>query len=225
MYFGLQRDFLISRRAAGRSDPPGVPAWFSKAYGRVFPLRITGGALVGRRLRAPKGHCVRPSTDRVRESLFAALGSLRGVRVLDLYAGSGALGIEALSRGAAHADFVERAPAALETLRRNLEQLELGDRSRVLRADVRSAIRRLGRQGESYELILMDPPYASGQGEKAMAAVVEAGILGPDGTLVLEGSRRHPPGEIAGLEKLDSRRYGDTVMLRYRNGIGCGGAE
>jgi 16S rRNA (guanine(966)-N(2))-methyltransferase RsmD len=145
--------------------------------------------------------------------------------VLDLYAGSGALGIEALSRGAVHADFVERTPAAIETLRRNLARLELGDRSRVLRSDVHSAIRRLGRRAESYELILMDPPYASGEADKAMAAVVEAGILCRDGTLVLEGSWRHLPGEVAGLEKLDSRRYGDTVMLRYRNGIGCGGAE
>jgi 16S rRNA (guanine(966)-N(2))-methyltransferase RsmD len=168
---------------------------------------------------------VRPSTDRVRESVFATLGPLDGARVIDLYAGSGALGIEALSRGAAHVVFVERAAGALEVLRRNLEQLELGDRSRVLRSDVRSAIRQLGRRGECYELILMDPPYASGEARKAMAAVVEAGILCAGGTLVLESSRRQLPGEVAGLERLDARRYGDTVMLRFRNCNGCGGAE
>jgi 16S rRNA (guanine(966)-N(2))-methyltransferase RsmD len=153
----------------------------------------------------------------VRESVFAALGSLEGARVLDLYAGSGALGIEALSRGAARAVFVERAASPLETLRRNLVQLGLRDRSSVLRSDVQGAIRRLGRCGERYELILMDPPYASEEAEKAMAAVVEAGILSADGSLVLEASRRHPPGEVAGLERLDARRYGDTVMLRFRN--------
>ena len=188
-------------------------------------MRVTGGVLVGRRLSVPKGDAVRPSADRVRESIFATLGPLQGARVLDLYAGSGALGIEALSRGAADAVFVERAAGALETLRRNLAELELRDRSRVVRSDARAAIRRLGRRGECYQLILMDPPYTTGEAEPAMVAVVEARILSPGGALVLESSRRHPPGDVAGLEKLDERRYGDTVMLRFRNGIGCGGAE
>jgi 16S rRNA (guanine966-N2)-methyltransferase len=153
------------------------------------------------------------------------LGSLDGARVLDLYAGSGALGIEALSRGAAHAVFVERASAPLESLRSNLSHLELRDRSRVLRADVRSAIRRLAGRGECYELILMDPPYASGEAEKAMSALVEGGLLSERGVLVLEASRHHLPGAVAGLERLDSRRYGDTVMLRFRHCNGCGGGE
>jgi 16S rRNA (guanine(966)-N(2))-methyltransferase RsmD len=168
---------------------------------------------------------VRPSADRVRESVFAALGALDGARVADLYAGSGALGIEALSRGADCAVFVERSASALEALRRNLEQLDLRDRSRVLRSDVRSAIRRLGRRGECFELILMDPPYASGEAEKAMAALAEARILSVDGILLLESSRHQLPGEVAGLARLDARRYGDTVMLRFRNCNGCGGAE
>jgi 16S rRNA (guanine966-N2)-methyltransferase len=95
----------------------------------------------------------------------------------------------------------------------------------VLRSDVRNAIRQLGRRGERYALILLDPPYASGEAEKVMVAVVEAGILSGQGALVLESSRRHLPGEVAGLERLDERRYGDTVMLRFRHCIGCGGAE
>jgi 16S rRNA (guanine966-N2)-methyltransferase len=197
----------------------------SKGEREGFLLRVTGGKLVGRRLSAPRGDAVRPSADRVRESVFASLGPLQGARVLDLYAGSGALGIEALSRGAAEAVFVERAPAALEVLRHNLKQLGLTDRSRVLRSDAQSAIRQLGRRGECYELILVDPPYASGEAERAMLGVVESGILSAGGALVVEISRRHPPGEVAGLEKLDERRYGDTVMLRFRNCIGSGGAE
>lgn len=188
-------------------------------------MRVTGGTLVGRRFSVPRGDAVRPSADRVRESLFATLGPLDGARVLDLYAGSGALGIEALSRGAAEVDFVERAAAVIETLRHNLEELGLRDRSRVWGSDARGAIRQLGRRGECYQLILMDPPYASAEAEQAMAAVVEAGILSPGGALVLESSRRHVPGEVAGLEKLDERRYGDTVMLRFRHCIGRGGAE
>jgi 16S rRNA (guanine(966)-N(2))-methyltransferase RsmD len=161
----------------------------------------------------------------VRESFFATLGPLRGVRALDLYAGSGALGIEALSRGAAHVVFVERAADAITTLRRNLAQLGLCDRSRVLRLDARSAIRQLGRRGERYGLILMDPPYASGEAETAAIAVLEARILSNDGELVVESSRHHRPGQLAGLERLDERRYGDTVMLRFRKCNGCGGAE
>jgi 16S rRNA (guanine966-N2)-methyltransferase len=180
---------------------------------------------VGRHLSVPRGGAVRPSADRVRESIFATLGPLQGARVLDLYAGSGALGIEALSRGAAEVVFVERAARALEALRRNLTELGLRDRSRVLRSDVQGAIRRLGRRGEHYQLILMDPPYASREAGRAMVVVVEAGILSPAGELVLESSRRHPPGEVAGLERLDERRYGDTVMLRFRNCIGRRGAE
>lgn len=214
--------FFELRRCAGVRRTP-LPHWYLRKEG--FLLRITGGTLVGRPIKAPKGAQVRPSSDRVRESFFATLGSLEGVRVLDLYAGSGALGIEALSRGAERAVFVERAAGALEILRRNLTQLDLGDRSRVLRSDARAAIRQLGRRGECYDLVLMDPPYASGEAEGAMAAVVEAGILSGEGTLVLESSRRHLPGEVAGLRRLDARRYGDTVMLRFRNCTGCGGAE
>lgn len=157
--------------------------------------------------------------------MFATLGSLDGARVLDLYAGSGALGIEALSRGAAHAVFVERAAASLESLRRNLAQLELGNHSRVLRADVRSAIRRMAVRGERYDLVLMDPPYASGEAEKTMVALVESGLLAVGGVLVLEASRRHLPGPVPGLERLDARRYGDTVLLRFQYGDGCGGGE
>jgi 16S rRNA (guanine966-N2)-methyltransferase len=168
---------------------------------------------------------VRPSADRVRESVFATLGPLDGARVLDLYAGSGALGIEALSRGAAAGVFVERAAGALESLRRNLTELGLRDRSHVLRSDVRAAIRRLGRSGGCYQLILIDPPYASGEAEKAMVEVVAAGILAAGGRLVVECGRRHLPGEVAGLERVDARSYGDTVMLRFRNCHGCGGAE
>jgi 16S rRNA (guanine(966)-N(2))-methyltransferase RsmD len=161
----------------------------------------------------------------VRESFFATLGPLEGVRALDLYAGSGALGIEALSRGAAHVVFVERAADAIATLRRNLAQLGLRDRSRVSRSDARGAIRQLGRRGERFGLILMDPPYASGEAETAMVAVLDARILSDDGALVVESSRHHRPGEVVGLERLDERRYGDTVMLRFRTCTGCGGAD
>ena len=96
---------------------------------------------------------------------------------------------------------------------------------REARERVFAAIRHLGRRGERYGLILMDPPYASVEGETAMIAVLEARILSHEGELVVESSRHHRPGEVVGLERLDERRYGDTVMQRFRNCNGCGGGE
>jgi 16S rRNA (guanine(966)-N(2))-methyltransferase RsmD len=176
---------------------------------------VTGGRLTGRRLASPRGREVRPTSDRVRESLFARLGSLDGCRVLDLYAGSGALGIEALSRGAARAVFVDRAASSTSCIRRNLEALELTGSARVFTSPVVPAVRRLGRQGERFELILMDPPYASEETEETLREVVRAGILAGQAMLVLETSRRHPPGDVEGLTRLDAREIGDTLVSRF----------
>jgi 16S rRNA (guanine966-N2)-methyltransferase len=158
---------------------------------------------------------VRPTSDRVREAVFARLGDLTDARVLDLYAGTGALGIEALSRGAAGAIFVERSPAALAALRANLETLGLGGASRVLSADVHTALRRLAREAERHDLVLLDPPYTAGEAESALRAVLEARVLARGATLVIETSCRHPPGEVPGLARLDERRYGDTLVVRF----------
>lgn len=158
---------------------------------------------------------MRPTSDRVREAVFARLEDLAGARVLDLYAGTGALGIEALSRGAASAVFVERAPAALAVLRANLAALGLEGVSRVLGMDVRAALRRLAREGQRHDLVLADPPYAAGEVEAVLRGVAEAGILSPGATLVIETSRRHPPGAVPGLARLDERRYGDTLVVRF----------
>jgi 16S rRNA (guanine966-N2)-methyltransferase len=158
---------------------------------------------------------VRPSADRVREALFARLGDLQGVEALDLYAGTGALGIESLSRGAASVVFVERAPRSLAVLTRNLAVLDLAEHSRVLREDVSRGVRRLGREGLRFGLVLVDPPYGAGEDERALHALVESGVLAPQGTVVVERSRRHPLPAIAGLERIDERRYGDTVIDRF----------
>ncbi len=122
--------------------------------------RIIAGEAKGRRLKVPRGDRVRPTTDRVRESIFAALGSLTdldGVTVLDAFAGSGAMGLEALSRGAAHATFVERHPPTAAILRANVAALDFGDRSRIVRGDV---LRWLGAHGdEHFDVAFCDPPY------------------------------------------------------------------
>jgi 16S rRNA (guanine966-N2)-methyltransferase len=196
----------------------------SRAW-REAPVRVTGGRLAGRRFRAPRGAAVRPTADRVRESLFASLPSLEGARVLDLYAGSGALGIEALSRGAAHAVFVERARAAAACLEANLDALGLRGASRVVRADVRATLGRLAREAGRFDLILADPPYGDPRLGAVLRALAAAELLAPEGTLVLETSWRHPPGDALGLGPVGERRYGETLVRFYERAAGRGARE
>lgn len=185
-------------------------------------MRVTGGTLCGRRMRVPRGASVRPTADRVRESLFARLGALDGARVLDLFAGSGALGIEALSRGAARATFVERSGPAFAVLCENLDALGIADRSETMRAECAAAIRRLAAAGRRFDLAFVDPPYAErAVYERALRALGTSGILAPGATVIVEASRRAPPPEAAGLQKVDERRHGDTVLHRYE-AVGAG---
>jgi 16S rRNA (guanine966-N2)-methyltransferase len=177
-------------------------------------MRVTGGTLGGRLLRVPASG-VRPTADRVRESLFACLGPLDGARVLDLYSGTGALGIEALSRGAITAVFVDRDARALAFLRRNLDELGLLERARIVHSDGVRALRRLERERERFDLILADPPYASGEAERVLAEVARGAILVPGGTLVVECGRRHPLPTPEGLAVVDERHYGDTRVVRF----------
>jgi 16S rRNA (guanine966-N2)-methyltransferase len=148
----------------------------------------------------------------VREALFSILearGAVRGARVLDLYAGTGALGIEALSRGAEHATFVEAARPALAALHKNLSALGIADRARVIASRVERAVTATG----GVDLVLCDPPYADlAAAARALELVVPH--LGA-GTLVLEHASRDAPPEIAGLEREDTRIYGDTALSFY----------
>jgi len=177
---------------------------------------VTGGFLGGRTLVAPPGRGMRPTTDRVREATFARLGALDGVRVLDLYAGTGALGIEAISRGAACAVLVEKARSSLDALERNLKALGIGAAVRVLRRDVAAALMELATAGERFELVLLDPPYEGGVLEGALRALLAAGLLAPGALVVAERSRRHDLPPIPGLVLQDERRYGDTVVSLLR---------
>ncbi len=179
----------------------------------VSGLRVTGGRLGGRRLRSPSGG-LRPTADRVREALFARLGELSGVAVLDLYAGTGVLGVEAVSRGADAVVYVEHAPRCLAAIRANLEALGIEAVSRVIADDVPRAVRRLGRSGERFDLLLLDPPYASDEARRALEAVSESGVLAEGAMVVVEHGKRHALPAVAGLVVLDTRRYGDTVITR-----------
>jgi len=174
--------------------------------GGMRGVRVIAGELGGRRLRAPRGAATRPTAERVREAVFSMLGDVRDLDVLDLFAGSGALGIEALSRGAAHATFVERAPAALDALRANLDALGLGARARVVAGDARSALRGPGK----YDLVFIDPPYAAaGELTVALAAMLPE-VLAAGARVVSESDRRAPL-ELAMAVRRE-RRYGDTLI-------------
>jgi 16S rRNA (guanine966-N2)-methyltransferase len=168
-------------------------------------MRIVAGEWGGRRLAAPPGRATRPTTDRTREAWMSALApDLPGARVLDLFAGSGALGLEALSRGAAAATFVESSPAALRTLKANIDALGAGDRARVLRADALRYAR--GLQPGAFDLTLADPPYGTG----AAAELVEIFLSSRFSALLcLEHGRADSLPTTPGARE---RRYGDTVL-------------
>jgi 16S rRNA (guanine966-N2)-methyltransferase len=176
-------------------------------------LRVIAGTLGGRRIQAPKGRSTRPTSDRVRESLFNLLGALPSEAiVLDLYAGSGALGIEALSRGAVHATFVERGHAARRTLRANLEALGLSSRARVVAGDAMTSD--AWARGP-FDLIFADPPYDAAVQHRLVEKA--ASILRADGVVALEHSARGPAPEAPETLALwKSRRYGDTEVTLYR---------
>ncbi|WP_437546715.1 MULTISPECIES: 16S rRNA (guanine(966)-N(2))-methyltransferase RsmD [unclassified Sorangium] len=179
-------------------------------------MRVIAGRLGGRRLAAPRGEGTRPTADRVREALFSSLGDVTGALVCDLYAGTGALGIEALSRGARRAVFVESGRPALAVLRENLAALGLDEAARVVPLPVERALDLLRDEGP-FDLALLDPPYAVLAKAAAAAARLAGplGLLAPEGRLVLEHARRDPSPEIAGLTCAASRAYGDTAVSFY----------
>ena len=167
-------------------------------------------------MRTPKG--VRPTQDRVRKGLFDVLGGdVPGRRVADLFAGSGALGIEALSRGAASALFVEEGAGAVRTILANLTDLGLmGDTGRVAevwRADYRQALRRARREGRTFDLILMDPPYREGLLPEALVALAGAEVLSREGLVVAEAEARLSAPEVDRLRLIDERVYGGTQLM------------
>jgi 16S rRNA (guanine966-N2)-methyltransferase len=174
-------------------------------------VRVVAGRFGGRRLVAPAGRSTRPTSDRVREALFSILGPLDGDAVLDLYAGSGALGIEALSRGAERAVFVEHDGRAAGALKANLEALRLtAPEAEVRRRDVFSALRDACERSENYALVLCDPPYrlAAGLGEPLTEAL---GPLLEGGARVVTESDHRVPLTLT-LPLIDERRYGDTLI-------------
>jgi 16S rRNA (guanine966-N2)-methyltransferase len=174
-------------------------------------MRVIAGRFRGQRLVAPAGDRTRPTADRVRESLFSILGDLDGARVLDLFAGTGALGIEALSRGAARVTFVERDRAALAALRRNLDAVGPdADAVRVVTGDALRHLQDAAARDEAYDLVLLDPPYRDADRLGPLLDQRLAPVLAPGAAVVSESDRRHPLTLV--LPLTDERRYGDTTI-------------
>jgi len=184
-------------------------------------MRIVGGRLRSRPLAGPKSDAIRPTADRLREALFNILAHgygdpVAGARVLDLFAGTGALGIEAISRGAAFALFVDEGVEARALLRQNIETLGLAGMTRIFRRDAT----KLGPAHplEPFDLVFLDPPYGKGLAEKALVSAREGGWLKPRALIVVEEAVDAAFTAPEGFEELERRKYDDTefVFLRYR---------
>ncbi|SHE75878.1 16S rRNA (guanine966-N2)-methyltransferase [Kaistia soli DSM 19436] len=182
-------------------------------------MRIVGGEWRGRTLAAPKSQAIRPTSDRLRESLFNVLAhgyddKVAGARVLDLFAGTGALGLEAMSRGAAYALFVDEGVEARGLIRQNIEMLGLTGRTRLFRRDAT----KLGPAGTvaPFNLVFADPPYDRGLGEPALAAAVSGDWLAPGALIVLEEAADVVIGTVDGLELVERREAGDTQLLFFQ---------
>jgi 16S rRNA (guanine(966)-N(2))-methyltransferase RsmD len=177
-------------------------------------MRIIGGISKGRRLVTPKDQSIRPTSDRVKESIFNILGDeVEGKVVLDLFAGTGNLGIEALSRGAKKALFVEKGREPLRLIQKNLAQCKLEGQSEILAKDVNRAIGILKQREESFDLILMDPPYEKGWVRKTLMKLNSHPIFHGDSILVIEHDRREPlPSTVNGWNLIRQQRVGDTII-------------
>jgi 16S rRNA (guanine(966)-N(2))-methyltransferase RsmD len=190
-------------------------------------MRIVAGIARGRRLRAPKGRLVRPTADRVKEALFSILESREssaGRAVLDLFAGAGTLGIEALSRGATEAVFVEPSRAASEAIQDNLRAAGLD--GEVLAMPAERAIKRLAAAGRRFDRVFLDPPYGEGWIGRTLTALAATDVVADGGWIVVEHGRGEDPAPAIGRFTQElSRRYGDTQIALYRAGAERGDSD
>lgn len=181
-------------------------------------MRITGGALRGKRLCPLRGLRIRPTTDYLRESIFNILaGGVEGKVVLDLFAGTGSLGIEALSRGAAAAVFVDKAPQAIRSLTRNIDACCLEGRSTILKRDILWGLRFLRSIGHAFDLVFIDPPYDKGFAERTVRLLDRSECTSDEASIVIEHSMREVlPEKVARFIISDQRHYGKTLVSFYR---------
>ncbi len=188
-------------------------------------MRIISGTARGKRLASFRGETVRPTPDRVREALFSILisrfGSLAGTNVLDLFAGTGAMAIEALSRGAKHAVLIEQDGRAAELIKTNLRNCGFQERARLIRAEVLTTLPRLSEA--PFDLVFLDPPYHMGYPEKTISTISSLKLLAPDGILCAEtAAAEQIPERIGNLVCDDFRRYGSTALHLFTHSEASG---
>ncbi|HEV8142489.1 MAG TPA: 16S rRNA (guanine(966)-N(2))-methyltransferase RsmD [Methylomirabilota bacterium] len=183
-------------------------------------MKVLAGALKGRRLETPSGTTTRPTADQVRIALMDTLKPrLPGARVLDLFAGAGGVGLEALSRGAAHATFVERDTRAVAALRANVETLGVAAQARVERADARAALERLAREEARFDIVFLDPPYEDDAVTPTLERLGALPLLAEDGVVIAQHlTKRAPPAENGRLTAFRTRRFGETTLTFFRAG-------
>jgi 16S rRNA (guanine966-N2)-methyltransferase len=176
-------------------------------------VRVVGGEFRGRTLTAPRGRATRPTADRVREAVFSILADVEGDTVLDLFAGSGAMAIEAISRGAEHATLVDSSQAAIAAIRRNVTALEIS--AEVLHQRALPFLRNASSYARQYDLVFLDPPYgqAAALGDELAKALMP--VLTPGARVVIESDRRAPL-KLALPGSCDERRYGDTLIRIFQ---------
>lgn len=182
-------------------------------------MRVIAGASHGQRLVAPRGWDTRPATARVRASIFSRIASrhpIAGSRVLDLFAGSGSLGLEALSRGATQAVFVDSSRAATVAIARNLRQLGVEARARVMLLEVRRALAKLAQEEERFDLIFVDPPFAQDSSGEVLANLSRLDLIDVHGIVIVRQFHRAPDLEVAELERVNLATLGDHRIALYR---------
>lgn len=181
-------------------------------------MRVIGGHARGQRLKVPKGRSLRPTSARVKEALFDILPhDLSGAKVLDLFAGTGNVTIEALSRGAAEAILIDSSNESGKAIRENLRRLRLAERTKVWVVPVTRAVRLLARRGETFDVIFLDPPYEEGWVGLTLKAVAEGGLLRQTGVLIAEHSfREQLQSRYGALVLVDQRRYGSTLLSFFK---------
>ena len=189
-------------------------------------MRIIAGEAHGRRLKAPRGLHTRPTSARARESIFSRLAvrmDLNGVRVLDIFAGSGSLGIESLSRGASFVNFVDSSRDAAAAIRDNLAQLGLAERARVIVSDVRRALGELGASHEEFDLVFIDAPFKDDMSAEVLTLLGGLELVAPGGWIVVEQSKRAPdaPPAPSGHERVSIATIGDHRIAFYRRPVGA----
>lgn len=185
----------------------------------VNGMRVVSGALKGRALKAVPGKTTRPTTDKVKEAIFNMIGPyFEGGLALDLFAGSGSLGIEALSRGIECSIFIDKDLKAIQTIRENLENLKLNDCSEVYRTSADQALKAVSKRGLKFRIIFLDPPYKKQKLESILKVIHEQSLLSTDGVVVCEHSYEVTlPDQVLSLAKTKSEQYGITSVSLYQN--------